>query len=76
MYERPDVPKPGRHRTAVAVAVLVAIGCALLAGLPALWRLANETNASTLADGGLREAVASRDNTLAVPDGAEPTRPY
>lgn len=73
MYERPDVPKPGRHRTVVAVAVLVAIGCALLAGLPALWHLANETNASTLGDGALQEAVASRDNALAVPEGSEPT---
>lgn len=73
MYERPDVPKPGKNRTAWAVAVLVVIGLALALGLPALWRLANDTNASTLGDGSLQQAVEGAQNALRVPDGTEAT---
>ncbi|MEY8437067.1 hypothetical protein AAK967_04885 [Atopobiaceae bacterium 24-176] len=73
MYERPDVPKPGKNRTVLAACVLAAIGLAFALGLPALWRLANETNASTLGDDSLQQAVQGPRNVLQVPEGAEAT---
>ena len=57
MYERPDVPKGGKHRTAIAIAVLVAVAIGLVILVTTLWRLANER--SSLGNSELSDAVAS-----------------
>lgn len=64
MYERPDVPKGGKHAKLIAIVALVIVAALVVVLVTTLWRLANEH--SKLGDARLSDAVA----TAGVPDEA------
>lgn len=73
MYERPDVPRPSRHRNVIAVVVLVILVICLVLGVGWLWGLANDDD-KNLTDPAMGEQL-SHTESLEVPvaDGYHPT---
>jgi hypothetical protein len=63
-YERSDVPRGGKHTTAIALVVLavIVIGVALLVSF--LWRLANQS--TTLGDDSLSEGIAAQGDQATI----------
>ena len=71
MYERPDVPKGGKHANLIAVIALVVIAIAAYFLVTNLWRLANEH--SKLGDSKLSDAVAAATVEPPAAEGHVPT---